>query len=170
MLNHKYGNIMEYLDLCWMREVGYMSTKPHFANSWVRKPLKYTALSVRDAFRISSTWSLSKGLCFQVRNSWHSLFFCWRLSNSVALLWAPPSGLGWIACIRCKASCTEPRCLYRDGLVRIHVSFHPYIYTYIHTVPWKVFCPLLVFVFCFFAYLSGLNDSDHQTHFNITQR
>ncbi len=29
------------------------------------------------------------GLCFQVRNSWHSLFFCWRLSNSVALLRRP---------------------------------------------------------------------------------
>ncbi len=27
---------------------------------------------VRDAFRIS-TWSLSRGLCFQVRNSWESL-------------------------------------------------------------------------------------------------
>ncbi len=41
-----------------MREVRYTSTKPHFANSWVRKPLKYTPLSVyvRDAFRIS-TWS-----------------------------------------------------------------------------------------------------------------
>ncbi len=34
------------------------------------------------------------GLCFQVHNSWHSLFFCWRLSNSVALLRVPPSGLG----------------------------------------------------------------------------
>ncbi len=30
-----------------------------------RKPLKYTLLSVRDAFRIS-TWPLSSGLCFQV--------------------------------------------------------------------------------------------------------
>ncbi len=75
---------MEYLDLCRMRKVRYTSTKPHFANSWVRKPLKYTPLSVRDAFRIS-TWSLSRGLCFQARNSWHLLFFCWRLSNSVAL-------------------------------------------------------------------------------------
>ncbi len=57
--------------------------------------LKYTPLSVyvRDAFRIS-TWSLSRGLCFQVRNSRHSLFFCWRLSNSVTLLQVPPSGLG----------------------------------------------------------------------------
>ncbi len=56
---------MEYLDLCWMREVGYTSTKLHFTNSWVRKSLKCTRLSVyvRDA------WSLSRGLCFQVRNS-----------------------------------------------------------------------------------------------------
>ncbi len=47
---------MEYLDLCRMREVS--------------KPLKYTPLSVyvRKAFRIS-TWSLSRGLCFQVQNS-----------------------------------------------------------------------------------------------------
>ncbi len=60
---------MEYLDLCRMREVGYTSTKLHFANSWVCKPLKYTHFSVyvRDAFRIS-TWSLSRWLCFQVRN------------------------------------------------------------------------------------------------------
>ncbi len=58
----------------------------------------------------------------------HSLFFCWcwRLSNSVALLWMPPSGLGGIACIRCKASCTEPRGPYREGSVRIHVPCHPY--------------------------------------------
>ncbi len=71
---------MEYLDLCRMREVGYTRTKPHFANNWVRKPLKYTPLSVY-AFRIS-TWSRSRGLCFQVHNSWHSLFFCWQLSIS----------------------------------------------------------------------------------------
>ncbi len=39
---------------------------------------------------------------------------------------------GWIACIRRKASCTEPRCLYRDGSIRIHVPCHPYnIYIYI---------------------------------------
>ncbi len=71
---------------------------------------------------------------------WHSLFFYWRLSNSVALLRAPSSGLGWIACIRRKASCTEPRCMYRDGSVRIHVPCHPYclwillsyIYIYIY--------------------------------------
>ncbi len=56
--------------------------------------VRYTPLSVyvRDTFRIS-TWSLSSGLCFQVRNSRHSLFFCWRL-NSIALLRAHPSGLG----------------------------------------------------------------------------
>ncbi len=50
--------------------------------------VRYTPLSVRDAFRIS-TWSLSSGLCFQVRNSRHSLFFCWWLSNSFALLRRP---------------------------------------------------------------------------------
>ncbi len=33
---------------------------------------------------------------------------------------------GWIGCIRCKASCTKPRCPYRDGSVWIHVSLHPY--------------------------------------------
>ncbi len=32
---------------------------------------------------------------------------------------------GWIACIRRKASCTEPRCPYRGGSVRIHVPCHP---------------------------------------------
>ncbi len=59
-----------------MREVGYTSTK-------------LLSVHVRDAFRIS-TWSLSGGLCFQACNSRRSLFFCWRwrLSNSVALLWA----------------------------------------------------------------------------------
>ncbi len=97
-----------------MREVGYTSTKPHFTNSWVRKSLKYSLLSVyvRDAFRIS-TWSLSSGLCFQVCNSQHSLFFCWRLSNSVALLRSPLLDWGWIVCIRRKTSCTEPRGPYR---------------------------------------------------------
>ncbi len=53
---------------------------------------------------------------------------------------------GWIACIRRKASCTEPRGPYRDCSVRIHVPCHPlylyicigtyvrtYIHTYIHT-------------------------------------
>ncbi len=70
MLHRKYVNIMEYLDLCRMRELGYTSTKLYFANSWVHKPLKYTHLSVyvRDAFRIS-TWSLFSGLCYQVLNS-----------------------------------------------------------------------------------------------------
>ncbi len=32
-----------------MREVGYTSTKLHFANSWVCKPLKYTPLSVSES-------------------------------------------------------------------------------------------------------------------------
>ncbi len=81
---------------------------------------KLLSVYVRDAFRIS-TWSLFSGLCFQARNSWHLLFFCWRLSNSVALLRAPPSGLGRNSCFRCKASCTKPRGPYHDGSVRIHV-------------------------------------------------
>ncbi len=111
---------MEYL--CRMRAVGYTSTK-------------LLSVHVRDAFRIS-TWSLFSGLCFQARNSRHPLFFCWRwrLSNSVALLRAPPSGLGRNSCFRCKASCTEPR-----GLVRCASSHAAkpgcfsaiYIYIYI---------------------------------------
>ncbi len=60
----------------------------------------------------------------------HSLLFWWRLSNSVALLRAPPSGLG-IACIRHKASCTEPRCPYRDGSVGNTCTLPPLIYIYI---------------------------------------
>ncbi len=91
------------------------------------KLYSFVSLCERRVQRLGpiSTWSLSSGLCFQVRNSRHSLFFCWHLSNSVALLRAPPSGLGWIACIRCKASCTDPRCLYRDRSIRIHVPCHP---------------------------------------------
>ncbi len=87
----------------------------------LRKPL---SVYVRDAFRIS-TWSLFSGLCFQARSSRHSLFFCWRLSNSVALLRTPLLDWRWIPCIHRKASCTEPRGLYRDGSVRIHVPCHP---------------------------------------------
>ncbi len=40
---------------------------------------------------------------------------------------------------------------------------------YIYTCCEKVFAPFL-FLFLFFAYLSHLKDSDHQTNFNITQR
>ncbi len=123
---------MDYLDLCRMRELGYTSTKLHFSNSWVHKPLKFTPLSVyvRDAFRIS-TWSLSRWLCFHGRNSRHSLFFCWWLSNSVALLRRPLLDWGWTACIRCKASCTEPRCPYSDGTNTCTVPPLIYIYKYI---------------------------------------
>ncbi len=71
MLHRKHINIMEYFDLCRMREVGYTSTNLHFTNSWVRKPL---SVHVRDAFR-TRTWSLSSGLCFQVCNSRQSLAF-----------------------------------------------------------------------------------------------
>ncbi len=54
MLHRKYGNIMEYLDLCRMREVGYTSTKLHFANSWVRKPLKYVILLCQSMWETHS--------------------------------------------------------------------------------------------------------------------
>ncbi len=97
------------------------------AQSSISQTVECTSLCpkvlVRDAFRIS-TCSLFSRLCFQCRNSRHSLFFCWWL-KSVAVLRAPPSGLGWIACIRRKASCTEPRGPYHDGLVWIHVLCHP---------------------------------------------
>ncbi len=93
-----------------MREVGYTSTKLHFANSWVHKPLKYTPLSVyvRDVFRIS-TWSLSRGLCFQVRNSAFAVLLLAVIKQRCIAAGAPFLDWGWIACIRCKASCTEPR-------------------------------------------------------------
>ncbi len=46
-------------------------------------------------------------------------------------------------------------------------SIYIYIYIYTHTHSGvKIFAPFLFF----FAYLSYLNDSDHQTNFNITQR
>ncbi len=61
------------------------------------------------------------GLCLQAHNS-HA--FCWWLSNSVALLQPPLLDWGGIAFISCNASCTEPRCPYRDGSVWIHVPFH----------------------------------------------
>ncbi len=127
---------MEHLDLCRMREVGYTSTKLHFANSWVSKPLKYNPVSVyvRDAFRIS-TWSLSSGLRFQVCNSRHSLFFCWRLSNSVALLWAPPS-----------VFVVRPHAPNRDACtvtVRYEYMYRatPSIYIYIHYIAKSIGSP-----------------------------
>ncbi len=97
----KYYGIFGCMPNTW-----HMSTKLHFANSWVFRPL---SVYVRDAF-IISTWSLSSELCFQVLNSRHSLLFCWRLSNSVALLRVPLLDWGWIAWIRHKASCTELNC------------------------------------------------------------
>ncbi len=125
-LHRKYGNIMEYLDLCRMREAGYTSTKLHFANSWVHKPLKYTPLSVyvRDVFRIS-TWSLSRGLCFQVCNSRIHCSSAGGYQTASHCCGRPLLDWGWIACIHCKASCTKPRGPYRDGSVRIHVPCHP---------------------------------------------
>ncbi len=50
-------------------------------------------------------------------------------------------------------------CLFCENLQRI------FFYSGV-----KKFLPLHVFFFFFLAYLSHLNDSDHQTNFNITQR
>ncbi len=50
---------------------------------------------------------------------------------------------GWIACIRCKVSCTEPRGPYCDGSVQIHVSCHPYysaVYFWIIKMNWIRSC------------------------------
>ncbi len=127
---------MEYLDLCCMREVGYTSTKLHFANSLVRKLM---SVHVRDAFRISA-WLLFSGLCFQVRNSRHSLFFCRQLSNNVALLWAPLSELP-VFIVRPHALNREVRTvtvwyeyMYRatqNILKYKYLSIYIYIYIYI---------------------------------------
>ncbi len=67
---------------------------------------------------------------------------------------------GWIACIRRNASCTEPRCPYRDGSVRIHVPCHPYCicklantgHKYIKAELYKstLFRRFLIFFFSFF--------------------
>ncbi len=101
------------------------------------------------------------------RNSQHSLFFCWRwqFSNSVALLRAPPSGLGGgggIDCIRRKASCTEPRGPNRDEYmyratpniyiytvymrmyVWVYVYIYIYIYIYIYYIAKSIGSPLLM--------------------------
>ncbi len=67
---------------------------------------------------LTSSWYFIKikysepNISVPARHGWHSLFFCWRLSNSVALLRRPLLDWGWIACISRKASCTEPRCPY----------------------------------------------------------
>ncbi len=122
-MHRKYRNIMEYLDLCRMREVGYTSTKLHFTNSWVHKPLKLL-------------------LCqFQVCNSLHSLFFCWWLSNSVALLRCPLLDWEWIAYIRLMHR-TERSVLWRFGantctvppLIHIHIYIHicTFTFTFMH--------------------------------------
>ncbi len=68
---------------------------------------------VRDAFRTVHGHCLGG---FVFKRATHGI----RCSSLVVIKQrciaaTPPSGLGWIACIRCKASCTEPRCPYRDG-------------------------------------------------------
>ncbi len=90
------------------------------------RTLAYISSSIAN---LTASWCFIKikysepNISAPASHRWHSLFFCWRLSNSVALLRAPLLDWGWIACIRRKASCTEPRCLYRDGSIRIHVPY-----------------------------------------------
>ncbi len=98
--------------------------------------LKYTPLSVyvRDAFRIS-TWSLSSGLCFQVRNSWHSLFFLLAVIKQHCIA-AGRTLLDWgeLPVFVLRPHATEPRCPYHKGSVRIHVYIYIYIYIYIYKI------------------------------------
>ncbi len=55
----------------------------------------YSFVSLCERTHSESAHGHSLGcFVFKCGNSRHSLFFCWRLSNSVALLWAPPYGLG----------------------------------------------------------------------------
>ncbi len=93
-------------------------------SAWV--PLKYTLLSVyvRDAFRIS-TWSLSRGFVFKCATHGIRCSSAGGYQTALHCCGRPLLDWGWIACIHCKASCTEPRGPYRDGSVLIHVSFHP---------------------------------------------
>ncbi len=71
---------MEYLDSCRMREVGHTSTK-----------LFHKQLSAQ-AFKVYSFVSLCER---RVQNQHMvTVSALSLLSNSVALLWAPPSGLG----------------------------------------------------------------------------
>ncbi len=116
--------------------VGYTSTKLHFANSWVHKPLKYTPLAVY--VRNSET---AHGHCpggFVFKRATHrfrcssaggyqtALFYCGR----PLLYW------GWIACISRKASCTEPRGTepwrFRTNTSTVPPLIYIYIYIYIH--------------------------------------
>ncbi len=66
-----------------MREVGYTS---------ISQTVECTSFS-QSMWEMRSESALFSGLCFQ-RTTHDIAVFCWRLSNSVALLQAPPSGLG----------------------------------------------------------------------------
>ncbi len=111
-----------------MREVGYISTKLHFTNSWVHKPLKYTPF-VSPCERRSESAHDHCLVGFVFKRATHSipcssaggyqtvLHYCER----PLLVWE------WVVCIRRKASCTEPRGPYRDGSGRIHLPGNPYI-------------------------------------------
>ncbi len=124
--------------------------KAPFHKQLSAQAFKYTPLSVyvREAFRIS-TWSLSSGLCFQVRNSRHSLFFCWRLSNSVALLRAAPF---WIVG-ELPVFVVRPHAPNRDVrtvtvLYELHVPCHPNIYMYV-CVSVCVYMCMCVYIYIF---------------------
>ncbi len=94
---------------------------------WAKNVL--LSVHVRDAFRII-TWSLSSGICFQARNSRHSLFFCWRWRGGyqTALHYCrrPPSGELTVFVIRPYAPnrevCTVTvRYQYMPPLIYIHI-------------------------------------------------
>ncbi len=110
---------MEYLDLCRLREVGYTSTKLHFANSSVRKPLKYTPLlvHVRDAFRNRTHGIRSSSAGYQT-----SLHYCGR----PLLDWGGGCLYSWLFGTN---TCTVP----------------PLIYIYIYIYEWMMhlYSPLL---------------------------
>ncbi len=60
--------------------------------------LKCTVHAIKYGYVCKCTWTYMCHIIYIYIYIyiWHSLFFCWRLSNSVALLRAPPSGLRMI--------------------------------------------------------------------------
>ncbi len=103
--------------ICAEWEVGYTSTK-------------LLSVHVRDAFRISTCHCLV-GFVFKCTTHGIRCSSAGTGGNQTALYYCrrPLLDWGWIACIRHKAWCTEPRGPYRDISVRIHVPCHA-IYTY----------------------------------------
>ncbi len=82
---------MEYLDLCGMREVGYTSTKPHFANSLSAQAFKvYSFVTLCERHIQNQHMVTVWGLSFQVRTH-HGIrgFFCWWLKQRCIAV-APP--------------------------------------------------------------------------------